>query len=74
VPLLGLLMLVLAMRSEPAAWVVWTMIIATVSRYMHAVGMVAMPTLNRPNPLRFLGALGTYVCGIALVIALLLGV
>jgi uncharacterized protein len=74
VPILGLLMFVLATRSEPAAWVSWTMILATVSRYVHAVGVVAMPTLNRPNPLRFLGALGTYVTGIALTVALLLGV
>src|SRR5687768_1435605 len=59
VPILAVLMLVLAMRAEPAAWVMWTMIIVTVSRYMHAAGMVAMPTLNRPNPMRFLGALGT---------------
>ena len=74
VPVLGLLMLVLAMRAEPVAWVVWTMIIATVSRYVHAVGVVAMPTLDRPNPLRFLGALGTYVTGIVLTAALLIGV
>ena len=74
VPILGLLMFVLAMRGEPAAWVLWTMIIATASRYLHAVGMVAMPTLERPNPLRFLGALGTYVTGIALTVALLMAV
>ena len=74
VPILGLLMFVIATRSEPAAWVVWTMILATVSRYAHAAGVVAMPTLDRPNPLRFLGALGTYVFGIALAVALLLSV
>ena len=74
VPILGLLMLVLAMRGEPAAWVLWTMMLAVAFRYLHAVGVVAMPTLERPNPLRFLGALGTYVTGIALTGALLLGV
>jgi uncharacterized membrane protein YecN with MAPEG domain len=69
-PILGLLMLVLALR-EPAVWVLWTMIFATVFRYTHAAGMILMPTLARPNPLRFAGALGTYVCGIALAGALL---
>ncbi len=69
-PILGLLMLVLAMR-EPAVWVLWTMIFATVFRYTHAAGMILMPTLARPNPLRFIGALGTYVCGILLAVALL---
>ena len=73
-PILGLLMLVLAMRAEPAAWLLWTMMLATAFRYVHAVGVVAMPTLNRPNPLRFLGALGTYVCGILLAGALLVTV
>lgn len=71
-PILGLLMLVLAMRAEPAAWLLWTMMLATAFRYVHAAGVVAMPTLNRPNPLRFIGALGTYVCGVALAGALLL--
>ena len=70
-PILGLLMLVLAMRVEQAVWVLWTMIFATVFRYTHAVGMIFMPTLARPNPLRFTGALGTYVCGIVLAGALL---
>ena len=69
-PILGLLMLVLAMR-EPAEWLRWTMILATVFRYVHAAGMIAMPTLGRLNPVRFIGALGTYVCGILLAGALL---
>lgn len=70
VPILGLLMFVVATRSEPAAWVLWTMMLATASRYVHAVGMVAPRTLDRPNALRVLGAAGTYACGIALTAAL----
>ena len=70
-PILGLLTLALAIRGEPAAWLLWTMIFATAFRYVHAAGMIAMPTLARPNPLRFIGALGTYVCGIVLAGALL---
>jgi hypothetical protein len=33
---------------------------------------VAWPSLDRANPARFVGALGTYVLGLALSIALLL--
>lgn len=70
-PILALLMLVLAMR-EPAAWVLWTMIVVTAARYVHAAGMLMGPTLARLQPLRFVGALVTYVGGAALAIALFL--
>jgi len=51
---------------------VWTFAAATLSRYLHAAGMVLSSSLDRPQPLRFVGALGTYVAGLALVVALLL--
>ena len=70
-PMLGLLFLVLGMRS-PATWVLWTMGLATLSRYLIAAGILASPTLERPHPLRVLGALGTYVTGGLLCLALLL--
>jgi hypothetical protein len=31
--------------------------------------MIGFPTLAKPNPMRFIGALGTYVGGIALCMA-----
>jgi len=70
-PLLALLILLVGMR-DPAAWVVWTMAIATLSRYLIAIGILASPTLERPHPLRALGALGTYVTGVMLCVALLM--
>jgi uncharacterized protein len=39
-------------------------------RYLHAAGMLLSPSLDRPQPLRFVGALGTYVAGLLLVVAL----
>ena len=72
VPILCILMFLIAAPGEPARWLLWTMIIATASRYLHAIGMVAMPTLGRPNILRVLGAGGTYVTGIILTVALLI--
>ena len=65
VGMLAVLMLVLGSR-EPSTWGLVSMIGATASRYSLAAGIVLSPTLEKPHPLRFLGALGTYVFGLAL--------
>jgi len=70
-PMLAILMLGIATRGA-TPWMVWTFVAATVFRYLHAAGMLLSPSLDRPQPLRFVGALGTYVAGLALVVALLL--
>jgi uncharacterized membrane protein YecN with MAPEG domain len=67
-PMLAILMLAIATRGC-TPWMVWTFVAATLSRYLHAAGMLLSPTLDRPQPLRFVGALGTYLTGLALVIA-----
>jgi hypothetical protein len=41
-------------------------IAALVSRLLHAVGMLTSRTLAEHGPLRDVGAIGTYVTGIAL--------
>ena len=71
VAMLAVLIFVLGSR-EPSSWVTGSMIGATASRYLHAAGMLMSPTLDKPQPLRFLGALGTYAFGGALSIQLLL--
>jgi hypothetical protein len=48
------------------------MIAATVARYLHVAGMVLPSTMNKPNVLRFAGALGTFVTGPLLCLALVL--
>jgi hypothetical protein len=48
---------------------IWTAVAATACRYLHAAGMITCASLARPNPLRFVGALGSYVTGLALVVA-----
>ena len=70
-PMLALLIFVLG-TLQPSVWVTSSMIGATVSRYLHAAGMLMSPTLDRPQPLRFLGAVGTYAFGAALSIQLFL--
>jgi uncharacterized membrane protein YecN with MAPEG domain len=67
-PMLAILMLAIAARGS-ATWMVWTFVAATVFRYLHAAGMLLSPSLDRPQPLRFVGALGTYLSGLALVAA-----
>jgi uncharacterized membrane protein YecN with MAPEG domain len=70
-PLLAVLMLALAL-NEPAPWIFWCMGLAVARRYLIVIGMIASPTLAKPHPLRFVGALGTYLTGIAMSGALLL--
>lgn len=70
-PMIAILTLLIGAR-QPAPWMVWTFIAATVCRYLHAAGMILSPTLDRPHPLRFAGALGTYLTGLALVVATLM--
>ena len=64
-PMLAILMLGIATRGA-TPWMVWTFVAATVFRYLHAAGMIFSPTLARPHPLRFVGALGTYLGGLVL--------
>lgn len=70
VGMLAVLILVLGTR-EPSTWVVVSMVGATASRYLLAAGIIVGSTLEKPHPLRFLGALGTYGFGLALCGALL---
>ena len=69
-PMMAILILYLGSRN-PGTWLVWTFVAATISRYLHALGMILCRTLDRPDPLRFVGALGTYVTGVMLAVAAL---
>jgi hypothetical protein len=66
-PMLAVLILYLGTR-QPASWVEWVFIVAAASRVLHAAGMILSPTLAKPQPLRAIGAVGTYVAGIILAI------
>jgi uncharacterized membrane protein YecN with MAPEG domain len=70
-PMLAVLILFLG-THDPSGWALAVMWIATAARYVHAAGMIVPATLDKVNPLRFAGALFTYVGGFALVLALLL--
>ncbi len=50
----------------PADWIVWTIVLATIGRVLAAIGILAIGSMDRPNPVRFSGALLTYACGLVL--------
>jgi uncharacterized protein len=69
-PFLALLFLYLGARS-PSTATVSLIVAATVCRCLLVVGLIAWPTMAKPNPFRFVGALGTYLTGVALCAMLL---
>jgi uncharacterized membrane protein YecN with MAPEG domain len=59
--------------SGAGGWITWVVVIVTIARVLHAIGMLITPTFRaKPHPLRAIGAMGTYVGGFALGAALLL--
>ncbi|CAM2170881.1 MAPEG family protein [Paraburkholderia sacchari] len=64
-PFLALLFLYHGARS-PSTATVSLIVAATVCRCLLVVGLIAWPTMAKPNAFRFIGALGTYVTGLAL--------
>jgi len=71
-PFLAVLFLATA-AHDPAAWVLWCIGLATLSRYLLVVGLL-VGNLDKPHPLRFAGALGTYLTGLALSVNLALSI
>jgi uncharacterized membrane protein YecN with MAPEG domain len=71
VPIIALLIYILS-QFPLSTWVLWCMILATFFRYLFVAGIVFPKTLAKPNPFRFIGALGTYVTGLGLCVALFL--
>lgn len=72
-PMFAVLIYALGTLS-PATWVLWCMGLAVLSRYLIVAGLLVAPSMSEAHPLRFVGALGTYLTGAALCIALLLHV
>ena len=70
-PILAIMMLALSQSPQPS-WVIWTMVLATFFRYLFAAGILFPATMATPNPMRFIGALGTYLTGTVLAVALVM--
>lgn len=69
-PFLAVLFLYLGARS-PSMAVESLIVAATAYRCVLVIGLIAWPTMAKPNPFRFIGALGTYLAGLALCAMLL---
>ncbi|GJL93466.1 MAPEG family protein [Hyphococcus sp.] len=72
VPTLSLLILALGLRLPLMPWwVAALMLLAVAARYVHAAGVLTSESIHTANPLKFAGALGTYITGSLLAVLLL---
>jgi len=71
VPTLAVLILLVGSR-DPAVWMLVVAVVAVVSRYLHAVGVLAAGDMAKENVLRLVGAVGTILSGVALSVAAVL--
>ncbi len=68
VPIMAILIYALASTGS-TGWGGLLFIGAVVVRYLHAAGMLMSSTLEQGHPLRFAGALGTYIIGLLLALS-----
>lgn len=67
VPMLSLMILAVGLRSPLLpTWIAALMVAAVASRYIHAAGVLTGGSVYEGNPLKAVGAIGTYVTGIVL--------
>lgn len=71
IPLLCIIIYILSLSPQPM-WVTVSMVGVTVCRISLALGLLLPKTMAKPNPARFVGALGTYIFALILVFALFL--
>ena len=71
IPTLAVLMLIVGSR-HPAIWMPVVIVVATVARFVHAAGVLRADDMSQPVQLRMIGAMTTYVAGLALSLAAVL--
>jgi uncharacterized membrane protein YecN with MAPEG domain len=64
-PVLALIIYIAGLHNPPL-WILVCMVGVTIARYLLYFGLLLSPTIARPQPLRFIGALLTYILGIVL--------
>ena len=60
--------------TNPDNWVYWAIGIGTISRVLMVAGFLTARTLSKIHPLKAVGAMGTYLSGIALCVAMVTSV
>lgn len=68
-PALMVIIYILSLSPQPS-WVWWFAVLVTGCRYLFAVGILFPKTMGKPNPMRFIGACGTYIFGLGLCLAI----
>lgn len=68
-PIMALLIFVIG-STDPGLVLQLVMVLGVASRYLHAAGMLLGPSLAEVQPLRFVGALGTYLTGLLMALEL----
>jgi hypothetical protein len=71
VPTLAVLILVVGL-GDPEVWMLVVAGIAVLSRYLHAIGVLVTGDMAEESVLRFAGAVGTILSGVALAVAAVL--
>ena len=61
-------------RMLPGQLTMWLVVLATLGRYLHAVGMLTCRSLNDRHPLRVAGSMLTYSPGLIMAILVILRV
>ncbi|PCJ33706.1 MAG: hypothetical protein COA75_14850 [Cellvibrionales bacterium] len=64
-PLLMVIIYLLSLNPV-SNWVWWFIILVTACRFLFVAGILIPKTMAKPNPMRFIGAVGTYVFGLGL--------
>ena len=74
VPMLSLMILAigLAIPMLMSKWIAGLMFIAVASRYVHAVGILTGASVHEANPMKAIGAIGTYLAGAVLSVILII--
>lgn len=53
-------------------WITWVVVVVTFCRVLHPISILIAPDLNAIYPPRFVAAVGTYLAGLVLGVALLM--
>lgn len=64
-PALMVAIYMLSLSLNPV-WVWWCVVLVTACRFLFVAGILFPRTMAKPNPMRFAGAVGTYVFGFGL--------
>lgn len=68
-PLLAMIFYILDQQIQ-SNWVLIAIISVTILRYIHAVGILFPRILGKATPLKFIGALGTYILSLLLILTI----